>query len=42
MRCSRGSEAILGTVIHYIGWTVIFVGTTVIGYFVFDARSCQR
>jgi len=32
-----GVVAILGTVIHYIGWTVIFVGTTVIGYFVFDA-----
>ena len=40
-RSGYESQAILGTVIHYIGWTVIFVGTTVIGYFVFDAACAE-
>eukprot|EP00913_Durusdinium_trenchii_P015843 g14889.t1 len=32
-----GVVAILGTVIHYIGWTVITVGTAAVGYVIFQA-----
>eukprot|EP00435_Cladocopium_sp_Y103_P017694 s2680_g4.t1 len=32
-----GVVAILGTVIHFIGWTVITVSTATVGYFIFQA-----
>ena len=32
-----GVVAILGTVIHYIGCTVIIVSTAAVGYFLFQA-----
>ncbi|CAJ1462118.1 unnamed protein product [Effrenium voratum] len=32
-----GVVAILGTVIHFIGWTVITITTAVVGYFIFQA-----
>lgn len=34
-----GVVAILGTVIHYIGCTVIIVSTAAVGYFVFQALA---
>lgn len=41
--CWWTTEAILGTVIHFIGWTVITVSTATVGYFIFQAwrgRCC--